>query len=244
VNAREALIYLLERQPEAVRLPVQARSRTLSQQEAIGSPKRRDYPLLQGREILLQAEVDGYAGQAFTADPIDFTGTIQSILDLPAERPGQEALVVATLNALARSMGLVEGTVHCRDEEPETCAERISQHILERHGNCRLGIVGYQPAIIEHCVRRLGSGQVKVSDLNPDNIGQFKYGVEIWDGMTENPRLIEISDVLLITGSVMSNGSGEALLELLEDKPFYLFGTSASALAWLNSWPRLCFCSK
>jgi len=225
-------------------LSVKVWSRTLSQQEAIGNPRRRDYPLLQGKEVLLQAEIAGYVGQAFTADPLEFAGTVQSILELPAERTGHDALVVATLNALARSSGLVENTVHCRDEEPETCAERISQYIHDQHGECRVGIVGYQPAILDHCARRFSPERVKVTDLNLDNIGQVRYGVRVWDGMTENTRLFEESDVLLITGSVMANGTGDNLLQLIGDKPFYLFGTTAAALAWLNDWPRLCFCSK
>ena len=244
MNAREALMSLLKNQPEAGLLPVKVWSRALSQQEAIGNTQRKDFPLLQGKEVLLQAEIAGYAGQAFTADPIDFAGNVQSILDLPSERPGEEALLVATLNALARSSGLVENTVHCRDQEPETCAEHISQYIYEQHGECRVGIVGYQPAILDHCARRFGAGQVRVTDLNLENIGQVRYGVKVWDGMADNLRLFEESDVLLITGSVMANGTGEALLQLVGAKPYYLFGTTAAALAWLNNWPRLCFCSK
>lgn len=244
MNARDALKYLLRSQPEAGMLPVRIESRALTQQEAIGNPQRRDFPLLRGKEVLLQAEIDGYAGQAFTADPINYSGTVQSIMELPGDRPGQEALVVASLNALARKNGLVEGTVHCRDEEPETCARRISQYIFEGHGECQVGIIGYQPAILEHCARRFGTGRVRITDLNVDNIGQIRYGVEVWDGMTENPRLISESDLLLMTGSVMANGTGEELLELIGAKPFYLFGTTAAALAWINNWPRLCFCSK
>lgn len=244
MNAREALMSLLKKQPEAGLLPLKVGGRALSQPEAIGNPRRRDFPLLQGKEILLQVEVAGYAGQAFTADPLEFAGTVQSVLELPAERPGHEALLVATLNALARRSGLVENTVHCRDEEPETCAERIGQYIFDRHGECRVGMVGYQPAILEHCARRFGPERVRITDLNLDNIDQIRYGVEVWDGMTDNPRLIAESDVLLITGSVMANGTGDSLLQLIGDKPFYLFGTTAAALAWLNDWPRLCFCSK
>lgn len=244
MNAREALIYLLRSQPEAGMLPVKIWGRALTQQEAIGIPQRRDFPLLQGKEVLLQAEIDGYVGQTFTADPIDYTGTVQSLLELPAERPGQEALIVAALNALARMSGLVEGTVHCRDEEPEICAQRISQYVFEQHGECQVGIIGYQPAILEHCARRFSPQRVKITDLNVDNIGQVRYGVKVWNGMTDNPRLIDESDVILMTGSVMANGTGTELLELIGGNPFYLFGTTAAALAWINNWPRLCFCSR
>lgn len=243
IYAREALINLVKNQPEAGLLQVKVWSRALSQDEAIGSPERRDFPLLQGKEVLLQAEIDGWQGQAFTADPIAFTGSLQSLLDLPVERPGQEALVVAALNALIRKMGLIEGTIHCKNEEPETCAERISQYVYEHHGECQVGIVGYQPAILEHCIKRFGAENVRITDLNLDNIGQIRYGVEVWDGMVDNPRLFQESDVLLITGSVMANGTGEGLLQQAGEKPFYLFGTTAAALALINGWPRLCFCS-
>ena len=45
---------------------VAVRARTLSSQEAIGDPDSNDYPIQKGKERLMQAEIEGAAGQAFT----------------------------------------------------------------------------------------------------------------------------------------------------------------------------------
>ena len=57
--------------------------RTLTPEEAIGSPGRNDFPLQKGKERLMQAVIDGFAGQAFTDMPGDFEGTLHDVLHLP-----------------------------------------------------------------------------------------------------------------------------------------------------------------
>ncbi|HHW61244.1 MAG TPA: hypothetical protein GX404_04995, partial [Syntrophomonadaceae bacterium] len=198
--------------------------------------------LLQGKEVLVQADIDGAKGQAFTADPVSYQGSIESLLSIDEKRPGYQALMIAVLNAAARKMGLVDHTVHCKNEEPEQCAVQISRTIAERHGlDCHIGIIGYQPAILEHCVKTFGADQVHISDLDLANIGQTRYGVLVWDGMKYTEKLIETADVLLITGSVLSNNTAEKILTLLGSKPFYFFGTTAATLVHINGWQRLCF---
>ena len=157
---------------------------------------------------------------------------------------GNEALIVATLNALARKVGIANHTVHCLDNEPEDCAEKISQYVWEAHGKCKVGIIGYQPAILEKCVKVYGVDNVAITDLNPENIGQVRYGVKVLDGAVDTPYLAGWADVFLVTGTILANGTGRDVLELLKDKTVYFYGTTAAAMAELNGYKRLCFMSR
>ncbi|MBC3887008.1 hypothetical protein GH810_01590 [Acetobacterium paludosum] len=239
-DAREVLKSLLNQNKELNNLDITISSRALKNEEAIGHPDRKDFPLLTGKEVLLQAEVDGSLGQAFTSDPIAYQGNIPGILDLPAERLGNYALLVATLNAVSRKLGLADHTIHCIDNEPETCAGKISQNVLEKHGLCKIGIIGYQPAILENCARLFGADNIKISDLNRKNVGSLRYGVKVLDGLTDTKEVVEFADVLLITGSILANGTDRSVLDELENKQFYLFGTTCAALANFNHFKRLC----
>ncbi len=244
IDAHEALESILHKNKELSQSKVTVTSKALKNEEAIGNPDRKDFPLLRGKEVLLQAEIDGNLGQAFTSDPIAYQGSIESLLDLPADRPGNYALLVATLNALSKKKGLADHTIHCMNNEPEECAEKISRDILERYGICNIGIIGYQPAILENCVKIFGENRVKITDLNQDNVGSVRYGVKVLDGMTDTSRLVEFGDVLLVTGSILANGTAQSILEEMNDKPFYFFGTTCAALAQVNNIDRLCPLSK
>ena len=82
------------------------------------------------------------------------------------------ALVVATLNAVLRHLGLARGTVHCRDDDPEDCGREIARTLAERYGSPRVGLIGLNPAIAEHLVNALGPDRVRITDLDPDRIGR------------------------------------------------------------------------
>jgi hypothetical protein len=63
--------------------PVRVKASPLTPQEAIGATQRQDNVLLKGKERLLQAEVRGAKGQAFTGSLGDYSGAIADILALP-----------------------------------------------------------------------------------------------------------------------------------------------------------------
>ena len=54
--------------------------RALSPEEAIGETKRKDFPILTGKDIMIQAECRGCKGQAFTDAPSTFSGTLEEVL--------------------------------------------------------------------------------------------------------------------------------------------------------------------
>ncbi|NLA87550.1 MAG: hypothetical protein GX847_09805, partial [Clostridiales bacterium] len=61
---------------------VKITTKGLTPEEAIGNPKRRDFPILTGQEVMLQAEYKGSFGQAFTDAPTMMNGTLGDILSL------------------------------------------------------------------------------------------------------------------------------------------------------------------
>jgi hypothetical protein len=244
VNAQEALKSLLTENEELGSLEINITSRALKNEEAIGNPDRKDFPLLTGKEVLLQAEIDGYLGQAFTGDPIAYQGNIKAILELPGERPGNYALMVATLNALTNKMGRANKTIHCLNNEPEDCAKKICQEVIENHGYCKIGIIGYQPAILEHCAQSFGAENVMITDLDRGNVGDMRYGVKVMDGFKDTEKLVDFADVILVTGTILANGTDKSVLMAIQDKPFYFFGTTCAGLAYINDYKRLCPLSK
>lgn len=243
-DARQILTALLQEHGKSELLSVAVSSRSLTPEEAIGNPDRKDFPLLRGKEVLIQAEIDGWAGQAFTGDPLPYEGPVKDVLELDPDRPGHQALLIATLNALARKMGKTDRTIHCVNNEPEECAALVCSYLQEKYGLCRVGIIGYQPALLEACSRAFGPDRVFITDLNPANIGQTKYGVVVWDGATDTDKLIGSADVLLITGTILANGTYLPILNSIGDKPYYFYGTTCAAIASINQIPRLCFKSR
>ena len=58
-------------------LPVSVSAKPLTPEEAIGSPGRRDLPIAVGRERVVEADVLGAKGHAFTDSPGDFAGSLE-----------------------------------------------------------------------------------------------------------------------------------------------------------------------
>lgn len=54
----------------------------LTPEEAIAINERKDYPILTGQDVMLQASYRGARGQAFTDAPADYSGTLEEILSM------------------------------------------------------------------------------------------------------------------------------------------------------------------
>jgi len=219
-------------------------ARILTSEEAIGETERKDFPLLQGKEFLMQANFKNALGQAFTDAPSSFKGKLKKILELKLTDNSERALFIATLNAVMRYLGAAEKTIHCKNEEPELCAREIAGTIIDKYGaDIKIGIVGFQPAIIDNFAKSLNTQNVKVIDLDKNNINKKKYGVLIWDGRKMAEELFKISDVIMATGSTVVNGSLSDLIFLAEkyQKPLYLYGTTVAGAGKILNLERLCF---
>jgi uncharacterized protein (DUF4213/DUF364 family) len=216
---------------------------TLSVKQAIGSPRRQDFPLLQGKEVMIEAEILGSYGQAFTDRPEDFNGSLNDVLSLKLNTNNNRAIFIATLNAVAAHLKLVTRTRHCHDEEPEECASQMAQHILANAGRVKVGLIGLQPAILDNLILTFGTDNVRCTDLNPDNTGALKYGLKIWDGRTETGKLIEWCDLVLATSSTIVNDTFEEIRQaaISQGKRLIIFGVTGAGVAALTGLEILCF---
>jgi hypothetical protein len=212
---------------------VRVEARPLSTEEAIGNPEGDDFPLQQGKERLMQADLDGALGQAFTDRYGDFEGTLEEIFTMPLENNFRNAVFVATLNAALRAQGTADRTIHCHDEGPGLCAQDLARYIQDRYGNIRIAQVGFQPAMVEVLS---ASFPLRVLDLDPDNIGTEKRGVRI-EGGDAQEDVIAWAELLLVTGTTLVN---DTVGDFFRDKPVLFYGTTIAGAAAIMGWDRFC----
>lgn len=210
---------------------------SLTPEESIGSPKRRDFPLLTGKEAMVEATFRGSKGQAFTLSRATFSGSLEEIVTLDLRDDYNKALFIASLNAVLKSLGRIERTVHCKNEEPEECAGHMAKYFLAHYPRARVVLIGYQPAILENLAK--AGVRLRVLDLNPENIHTCRYGVEVEDGVAAYRDATKWAEVLLVTGSTLANGTIEDFLCLEKEVLFY--GNTIAGAAYLLGLSRLCF---
>ncbi|WP_455286411.1 Rossmann-like domain-containing protein [[Eubacterium] cellulosolvens] len=216
--------------------------RPLMPEEAIGRPTRDGYPLLQGREVMIQAELREALGHAFTDEPSNYVGPLSDINVLPLDTNAARARLVAAINATYALLGSVKGTRHCRDSGPEACAAKIAEHVMHRHGlDSKVVMVGFQPAIVYHMSNMFKN--IRVTDMNSDNIGKIKQGVAL-ESHQKNKEAIEWSDIVLATGSTLVNGSIDDIQAWARETPLYFYGVTVAAAACELNLNRLCFESR
>ena len=211
--------------------------------EAIGNPGRRDFPLLKGKEVMVQASFIEMKGQAYTDSPSEFSGPLRDVVKLSLDDSRQKALFIASLNAVMRYLHPDITTVHCKNNEPEECAEEMMTHIktLNPHS---VGIIGLQPAILDAMVKILGKENVTCIDRDEGNRDQVKYGVHIgWGDKEGMERIFKYSDLVLATGSSVANGSLVDILNIARNhnSSLYFYGVTIVGTARLMGLNQLCF---
>ena len=217
--------------------------RSLKPEEAIGKTKRKDFPILTGKDVMIQAEYRGAKGQAFTDAPAVYSGTLKEIVEMDIVNDSHNrGIFIATMNAVMAFLGICKGTVHCQTNGPEQCAEEMKQYLERSYPNIkRIALIGYQPALVEMLSK--SKYEVRVLDLNPENIGQKKFGICIEDGVLMKEEIRDsYAELILCTGSTLCNGSIIDYLEI--DAEVLFFGTSASGAAPLLGLKRVCFADK
>jgi hypothetical protein len=221
-------------------------AKPLTPEEAIGTPGRRDFPIIIGKERVLEATLLGSKGHAFTDSPQEFLGSLQDVLSLELTSNQHRAIYIATINALLGRLGMADKTVHCKDEEPEECALEIAGTLLKKYGNVNVGLIGLNPAIAERLIEVFGPKHVRITDLCRDVVGQQRFGVEIWDGNDRTQDLIGDSDVVIITGTTLVNDTFEQIKSRIEaaGKEYLLYGVTAAAVSRLCGIERICPCGR
>ena len=210
-------------------VPIQCRP--LTPVEAIGDPGDRDYPILKGKEALVEARFRDARGQAFSDTYGNRTVTVRSLLDRLPENNRERAEFTAVLNAVYRHLGLCDGTVHCRDDEPRACALELEARIPA--GEPVL-LVGLQPRMLQFLA---GRNPVRVVDLDPDNVGAVKHGVTV-EGPEGTEAGLRWCARILATGSTLVNGTLPRFLEA--GKPVIFYGVTVAAAAVVLGLERFC----
>ncbi len=177
----------------------------------------------------MEAAFRGERGQAFTDHYGNYNGTLAEVAALPLENNFNRAVFVCTLNAVSRALGLADCTIHCKDTGPKECSKKIFDHIREHYGNVRITIIGFQPALAEALNK---DTEIRLIDLDPDNIGQIKRGVLV-EGGEATQDAIDWCDLLLVTGTTLANDS---IGHFLTEKPVLFYGTTISGGAALMGW--------
>ncbi|MDO5707229.1 MAG: DUF364 domain-containing protein [Andreesenia angusta] len=213
------------------------RTKSLTPDEAIGKTKRKDYPILSGKEIMVEADFRGSKGQAFTSSPCTYSGTIKDILELDLRDNYNKSIFISSMNAILSYLGLINGTIHCRDEEPELCGKSFRAHFMENdYIGKNIALIGFQPSIMDN-LREVAN--LRVLDLNEDNIGKVKYEILIEDGIKDFDDVMDWADLILCTGSTILNGS--IINFINREEPVIFYGTSIAGAAFLMDLDRLCF---
>ena len=213
---------------------VEVKAEPLSPEEAIGNPEDRDYPLLAGVERLMQAEFRGCRGQAFTDMYGNFRGRLADIAAMELTNNFRRAVFVSSLNAVLRYLGLVTRTIHCQDNEPRECSQELVKYIEENYGHPRIAFVGFQPRMVEALAKHF---EMKVTDMNPANIGSEKFGMKI-NGPEKAPEHLGWCDMAVVTGTTLVNGTID---QFRIAKPVVYYGITISGAAKLLDLNHFCY---
>ena len=241
LRAKEKFVTIVENHNLGSEI-VQVNIGTLTPEQAIGKPERQDFALLSGKEVMIEALFKQHFGQAFTNQPQNFNGTLDDVLNLSLDTIDNRAICIATMNAVCSYLGIIGKVRHCRNHEPEDCGRELAEKLLNQYGKIKIGMIGYQPAILENLVKRFGVENINCSDLDSKNIGANKFGVMILDGNKENRNLIKRSDLMLATGSTHVNNTFDELYRetISQDKTFVIFGVTGASITALLKLEIVC----
>ena len=94
-----------------------------------------------------------------------------------------------------------------------------ANHLVQRRGSehrtaspPRVLVVGATAGILNALAK--GGLEVRATDLSPDLVGRTLGGVEVLDGTTANARLMKDSDLAIVTGMSLMNGTLPDLMSL------------------------------
>ena len=211
-------------------------ARTLTPEEAIGNPERRDFPLLKGKEVMVEAVFRQAKGQAYTDMPGEFNGPVRELISLPLENNFQRAMYIAGLNAIMRHYGQAANTIHCRNQEPGVCASQLPGYIKQHYGKPKIAFVGFQPAMIA-ALRQ--SFNLRVIDLDNDNVGREKFGLTV-EGMEKTGDVLSWGEIILATGSTCVNAT---IGRFIGRKPVIFYGVTIAGMAAIHKLRRYCPCA-
>ena len=208
--------------------------KTLTPEEAIGNPEHDDYPLLKGKERLMQATFKTGAGVAFVDQYGNFKGKLSDVLNLPLQNNFERGILVATINAVLNHLDLIDRTIHCRDEGPVKCAGQLKYYIYQSYGFPKVFQVGLQPRFTEVLADNF---PLVVTDNDSDNWNKKIKGVKV-DSPEKTAEYLEWAELIFATGSIFCNGTYHSFLEA--QKPIIIYGVTGAGIAHLLGLSRYC----
>jgi len=211
---------------------VSVSARPLTPEEAIGNPSHDDYPLLKGKERMMQAVFQDTFGHAFSDHTGNFTGTLSEVLSLSMDSNFRRALLVATANAVLRRMGVITKSCHCKDHDPVMCASYLTD-ALSPFSPKRVGMIGDQPRLLEAVA---GKFEVRVCDRDPEKIGTVQSGIVIEDAEVYGD-IKKWADLLLVTGTTLVN---DTIDNFTGDMPIVYYGITITGAAKLLNLNHFC----
>ena len=211
---------------------VSVSARVLTPEEAIGKPTHDDYPLLKGKERMMQAVFQDTPGQAFSDHTGNFTGSLSQVLNLSMDTNFHRALVVATANAVLRKLEVINKSCHCRDQDPEICASYVRDALLP-FAPKRVGMIGHQPRLLEAITRYF---EVRICDRDHETIGTVQSGVTIEDSEVFED-IKRWADLVLATGTTLIN---DTIDNFTGETPVVFYGVTVGGAAKLLNLNHFC----
>lgn len=212
---------------------ISVRCKALSAHEAIGNPKHTDYPIIKGREVMVEADFRGAKGQAFTDEFEQADFPVEELLTMNLDSNRKRATFISGLNAVFRFLDLCEKTVHCKDKEPEECASHLQDAI---GSGKKVLLVGHQPRFLEAFAAQFPT---RVVDMDQDNISR-KISNVIIEAPEMTSEAMQWCDVIFATGSTLTNGTISTFLN--QEKPVIFFGVTIAATAKILNLKTYCYC--
>jgi hypothetical protein len=212
---------------------ISVRCKALSAVEAIGTPEHDDYPIIKGKEVMVEAVFEGAKGQAFADEFENADYLVDDLLKIELNSNKRRASFISGLNAVFRYLNLCDKTIHCKNKEPKECASTLPETIGALNN---VFLVGYQPRFLEMLASKYS---IRVVDMDQDNIGSDDFGVII-----EPPEVtadaIKWCDLIFATGSTIVNGTITNFLN--QEKPVLFYGVTISAAANILNLKNFCHC--
>jgi hypothetical protein len=210
--------------------------KTLTPEEAIGNPLHDDYPIQLGKERIIEADFMGKKGQAFSDSYFNYSGKVSDILALNLGTNARRAIFISSLNAIMAYLGRISQTLHCKDDDLMRCADHFLNFVKNQSFKTdNVLLVGLQPRLLE---KLTALNNVRVCDLNPDNIGKSKCGVVI-DGPERFSENAKWAGTIFATGSTVVNGTIDEIIEA--DRDTYFYGVTITGVASLLGLKQFCY---
>ncbi len=214
---------------------ISIRCKALSAEEAIGKPEHDDYPIIKGKEVMVEAVFEGAKGQAFTDSFENADYLVDDLLKTELNSSRRRASFISGMNAVFRYLNLCDKTIHCKDAEPKECAKNLPGAVGTGK---KVLLVGHQPRFLEMLA---STNNVRAVDLDQDNIGKEFSGVVIEPSeMTSDA--IKWCDLIFATGSTVVNGTITNFLN--QNKPVIFYGVTISGAAKVLNLKTYCHCGK